>query len=106
MSTKAALKAAKSAIDSKKWDEAKEQANAALEKDANNYFAKLFLGRANDGLGKLDDAAQAYKDATKIKPEDPQAWLGLRGLYEKQGPARVDENTDVGLKLAQIYAEL
>jgi hypothetical protein len=54
----------------------------------------------------LDDAAQAYNDATKIKPDDPQAWLGLRGLYEKQGPARVDENTDVGLKLAQIYADL
>jgi len=106
MSTKAALKAAKSAIDSKKWDEAKEQANTVLEKDAQNYFAKLFLGRANDGLGKLDDAAQAYNDATKIKPEDPQAWLGLRGLYEKQGPARVDENTQVGVKLAEIYADL
>ena len=77
-----------------------------LEKDAQNYFAKLFLGRANDGLGKLDEAAQAYIDATKIKPEDPQAWLGLRGLYEKQGPAKVDENTKVGLKLAEIYAEL
>ncbi|KAF2679141.1 hypothetical protein K458DRAFT_446012 [Lentithecium fluviatile CBS 122367] len=106
MSTKAALKAAKSAIDSKKWDVAKEQANAALEKDGHNYFAKLFLGRANDGLGRPEDAAQAYIDATKIKPEDPQAWLGLRGLYEKQGPAKVDENTEVGLKLAQIYADL
>jgi predicted negative regulator of RcsB-dependent stress response len=45
MSTKAALKAAKSAIDSKKWDEAKAQANTVLEKDAHNYFAKLFLAR-------------------------------------------------------------
>ena len=106
MSTKAALKAAKSAIDSKKWDEATEQANTVLEKDPQNYFAKLFLGRANDGLGKFDDAAAAYNDATKLKPEDPQAWLGLRGLYEKQKAAKVDENTHVGLKLAEIYAEL
>jgi cytochrome c-type biogenesis protein CcmH/NrfG len=106
MATKAALKAAKSAIDSKKWEEAKEQASMVLEKDAHNYFAKLFLGRANDGLGKLEEAAQAYNDATKINPQEPQAWLGLRSLYEKQGPAKVDENTEVGLKLAQIYAEL
>ena len=106
MSAKASLKAAKSAIDAKKWDEAIEQANSVLEKDANNYFAKLFIGRAQDGLGRLDSAAQAYSDATKIKPQDPQAWLGLRGLYQKQGRAKVDERTDVELQLAHIYAEL
>ncbi|KAF2018339.1 hypothetical protein BU24DRAFT_168755 [Aaosphaeria arxii CBS 175.79] len=105
MSTKAALKAAKTAIDSKKWDEAREQANNVLEKDPQNYFAKLFLGRAYDGLGKFDESAKAYSDATEIKPEEAQAWLGLRGLYEKQGPARVDENTRVGLKLAEIFME-
>lgn len=104
MSTKSWLKAAKSAIDSKNWDEAVEQANAVLEKDPQNYFAKLFLGRANDGLGRYGEAAKAYNDATKIKPNDPQVWLGLRGLYEKQGPSKVDENTQVGLKLAEIYA--
>ncbi|KAL1602784.1 Superkiller protein 3 [Paraconiothyrium brasiliense] len=80
MSTKAALKAAKSAIDSKKWDEAIEQANTVLANDPGNYFAKLFIGRALDGLGRLDPAAQVYNDATKIKPRDPQAWLGLRGF--------------------------
>ncbi|KAL6705327.1 Superkiller protein 3 [Coniothyrium glycines] len=103
MSTKTALKAAKAAIDSKNWEEAIAQANAVLEKDNNNYFAKLFLGRAYDGLSKYDDAAQAYTDATKIKPEDAQAWLGLRGMYEGLGPAKVAENTQVGLKLAEIY---
>ncbi|KAF1923595.1 uncharacterized protein M421DRAFT_96011 [Didymella exigua CBS 183.55] len=106
MSTKAALKAAKAAIDSKNWEEAVEQANAVLEKDPNNYFAKLFLGRANDGLSKYDDAAKAYNDATKIKPEDPQAWLGLRGMYEVLGGRNVEENTKVGLNLAGIYANL
>jgi tetratricopeptide (TPR) repeat protein len=106
MSTKSALKAAKSAIDAKNWDEALTQATTVLSLDANNYFAHLFLGRANDGLGRYDDAAKAYTAATTLKPDDAQAWLGLRGLYEKQGPAKIDENTDVGLKLAQIYAEL
>ncbi|KAF1970364.1 hypothetical protein BU23DRAFT_538058 [Bimuria novae-zelandiae CBS 107.79] len=106
MSTKAALKSAKAAINAKKWDEAIEHANTALEKDASNYFAKLFIGRAQDGLGRLDSAAQAYHDAAKLKPQDPQAWLGLRGLYQKQGRAKVDERTDVELQLALIYAEL
>jgi tetratricopeptide (TPR) repeat protein len=106
MSAKTALKAAKAAIDAKKWDDAKEQADAALEKDPSNYFAKLFLGRANEGLSQFDDAAKAYNDATKLKPDDAQAWLGLRALYEKLGPAKVDENTEVGLKLAELYMNL
>lgn len=106
MSTKIALKAAKSAIDAKKWDEAKNHANTVLEKDPNNYFAKLFLGRANDGLSRFDDAATAYSDAAKIKPDDAQAWLGLRGMYEALGPSKVEENTEVGLKLAEIYMNL
>jgi superkiller protein 3 len=106
MSTKTALKAAKAAIDAKKWDESVEQANAVLEKDASNYFAKLFLGRAYDGLKQTDEAAKAYNDATRIKPEDPQAWLGLRGLYERLGPAKVEENTEVGLRLAEIYMNM
>ncbi|KAF1920694.1 hypothetical protein BDU57DRAFT_487724 [Ampelomyces quisqualis] len=106
MSAKSALKAAKIAIDAKKWDDAKEQANTALEKDSSNYFAKLFLGRANDGLGRSDEAAQAYNDATKLKPEDTQAWLGLRGLYEGLGSSKVEQNTQVGLKLAELYMDL
>lgn len=106
MSTKTALKAAKSAIDARNWEEAIEQANAVLEKDDKNYFAKLFLGRAYDGLRKYDDAAQAYYEATKIKPEDPQAWLGLRGMYEGLGPSKAEENIEVGLKLAEIYMNM
>ncbi|KAI8939815.1 hypothetical protein NX059_003553 [Plenodomus lindquistii] len=106
MSTKSALKAAKAAIDAKKWAEAIEQADVVLEKDPKNYFAKLFLGRANDGLGKYEDAAKAYMDATAIKPDDAQAWLGLRGMYEGLGPSKVDENIEVGLKLAELYMNL
>lgn len=106
MSTKTALKAAKSAIDSKNWEGAIEQANTVLEKDPNNYFAKLFLGRANDALSKYDDAAKAYNDATRIKPDDAQAWLGLRGMYEGLGGRNVEENIEVGLRLAEIYANL
>ena len=91
MSTKTALKAAKAAIGAKDWEEAKNQAKAVIDKDPDNYFAYLFLGRANDGLSKFDEAAKAYYKATKIKPEDPQAWLGLRAMYEGLKGAKVDE---------------
>lgn len=106
MSAKSALKAAKAAIDGKKWDEARSQAHAMLEKDPNNYFANLFLGRANCGLGKFEEAAQAYMDAVRIKPDDSQAWLGLRTMYEGMGSAKVDENIEVGLKLSKIFIDL
>jgi cytochrome c-type biogenesis protein CcmH/NrfG len=66
----------------------------------------LFLGRASQQVGKPDDAAKAYKDATKIKPNDTQAWLGLQALYDAQGPSKLDEFVDVSLRLAEIYAEL
>jgi len=123
MSTKAGLKAAKAAIDSKKWDEAITQAEAVLEKDSKNYFAwvtanihqpschssrfprKLFLGRALHKIGKPEEAAKAYEDATKIRPAEDQAWLGMRSVYESQGAAKVDKYTSVGLKLAEIYME-
>ncbi|KAF2500717.1 hypothetical protein BU16DRAFT_614434 [Lophium mytilinum] len=104
MSAKAALKAAKAAIDAQNWPEAISQANKVLESDAQNYFAKLFLGRALDKSGKPQEAAKAYESATKIKPDDLQAWRGLESVLESQGPAGVDEYIPVGLRLAEIYA--
>ncbi|KAF2198576.1 hypothetical protein GQ43DRAFT_400623 [Delitschia confertaspora ATCC 74209] len=105
MSTKAGLKAAKAAIDAKKWDEAIEQANRVLETDPKNYFAKLFLGRALDKIGKPDEAAKAYEDATRLKPDETQAWLGLKSVYEAQKSAKVDKYISVGLRLAELYAD-
>lgn len=105
MSTKSALKAAKAAIDAQNWPEAKSQANLALEKDSANYFALLFLGRANAKLSLFDDAAKAYNAATKLKPDEAQAWLGLREMYESRGSEKVRECTEVGLKLAEIYMD-
>lgn len=104
MSTKAALKAAKAAIDKKNWPEAADQASTALSSDSKNYFAHLFLGRANEGLGKPDLAISSYEKAIELKPDDPQAYLGLRALYEKH-PRKdaVDAYTRVGLRLAEIY---
>lgn len=105
MSTiKSALKAAKSAIDAKRWDEAIQEAHNVLAIDKNNNFAYLFLGRAQQQKGQPEEAEKAYRRAAELKPEDTQAWLGLRDLYEHQGSKKVAEYTEVGLKLAEIYA--
>jgi len=104
MATKAALKAAKAAIDAQNWPEAISQANKVLDVDPQNYFAKLFLGRALDKTGKPQEAAKAYEAATKTKPDDLQAWRGLESVLEGQGAAGVDQYIPVGLRLAEIYA--
>lgn len=101
---KAALKAAKSALDAGRYEEAVTQAQVVLASDASNYFAKLFLGRAFEKQGKLEDAAKAYHSATELKPDDGQAWLGLCSLYESQGSQRVDEYGNAAVKVAEIYA--
>ncbi|KAI9685324.1 MAG: Superkiller protein 3 [Bathelium mastoideum] len=104
--SKAALKAAKAALDAGNYDEAITQAEIVLAADPKNYFAKLFLGRGLDKQGKIDDAIKTYESATAIKPNDDQAWLGLRTLYEDRGPEKVGEYIDVSIRLADLYAEL
>ena len=122
MSNKAALKAAKAALDLEKWDEVVTQAETVLAADPQNYFAqvynvfglplqlanssrrKLFLGRAQQKQNKLDEAEKTYVSATKSKPEDTQAWLALCDLHESQGASKLDEYREVAIKAAQIYA--
>ncbi|KAK3049478.1 Superkiller protein 3 [Extremus antarcticus] len=104
MSTKAALKAAKAALDEENYELAITQARAVLASDGNNYFAKLFLGRALEKQHKLEDAAQAYQSAAELKPDDSQAWLGLCSLYEAQGGNKVDEFRQASVHVAEIYA--
>ncbi|KAF2085425.1 TPR-like protein [Saccharata proteae CBS 121410] len=101
---KAALKSAKAALDAQDWDQAVTQSQNVLSSDPENYFARLFLGRALEKRGQLEEAAKAYEDAAKSKPEDDQAWLGLRLLYEGQGGKKVDGVLEVGRRLAELYA--
>ncbi|KAJ9628688.1 Superkiller protein 3 [Taxawa tesnikishii (nom. ined.)] len=101
---KAALKAAKTALDAEKWDEAITQAQIVLASDSQNYFAKLFLGRAFEKKGSVDEAAKAYQSAAKIKPDDTQGWLGLCSLYESQGSKKVDEYREAAVHVAGMFA--
>lgn len=104
MSAKANLKAAKAALDAEDYRKAVVEAQIALASDAQNYFARLFLGRALEKQGNFDDAAKTYQAAAKSKPEDSQAWLGLCSVYDAQGSKKVDEYREAAVKAAEIFA--
>lgn len=67
--------------------------------------SKLFLGRGLQKQMKPEEAAKAYLSATKSKPEDAQAWLGLCDLYESQGSSKVDEYREAAVRVAEIFAD-
>uniref|UniRef100_A0A093VJB8 Superkiller protein 3 n=1 Tax=Talaromyces marneffei PM1 TaxID=1077442 RepID=A0A093VJB8_TALMA len=105
MSGKAALKAVKSALDSKDFELAASKAKDLIDRDSTNYHAHVFLGLAQDKLGKPDEAESSYLAASRIKDKDKTAWQGLITLYEKQGSNKLDAYHDVALRLGQILAE-
>ena len=102
-SNKAALKAAKTAIDEQRWTDAVTQSRIVLSSDSSNYFAKLFLGRAQEKQGQYDEAARTYRSGVKLKPDDSQAWLGLCSVFEAQGSKHVDEYLNSAVEVAKIY---
>ncbi|KAI9823501.1 MAG: Superkiller protein 3 [Phylliscum demangeonii] len=106
MSTvKAALKAAKAAIDSLKYEDAVIQAEKVLAAEPDNYHANVFLGLALDKLDRPDEAARAYHAATKNRRKEPLAWQGLLNLLEKQGQHGIRPYHDAATQLAEIYME-
>jgi superkiller protein 3 len=100
---KAALKAAKAAIDVREFPDAIQHAEEALQADPKNYLALVFVGHSYDKLKQPEKAEKPYLQATEVRPEDDQAWQGLRALYESG--KRVSELIHVSDKLAEIYME-
>ena len=104
MSTlKAALKAAKAALDSQKYAVAVDEANKALNVDKHSYHAHVFLGLALEKRGQDDASEAAYLAAVSLKEKEPLAWQGLVTLYEKQLGTKSDRLHDAVLKLAKIF---
>ena len=101
---KAALKAAKSALDAEDYETVVTQAQIVLASDAGNYPARLFLGRAFEKQGQLENAADTYRKAAGSKPDEAQAWLGLCSLFEGQGSKKVDDYIDAAVRVGSIHA--
>jgi superkiller protein 3 len=106
MSTnKAALKAAKAALDAGDYETVVTQSQIVLASDSSNYPARLFLGRAFEKQGNFDSAAETYRKAADSKPDEAQAWLGLCSVYEAQGSKKVDEYIEAAVHVGSIHAK-
>ncbi|CAD6569378.1 MAG: Superkiller protein 3 [Alectoria sarmentosa] len=101
--TKSALKAAKAALDANRYQDAIDQAKAVLETEADNYHANVFLGRAFEKLNQNQGSEEAYKAAIGRKDNDPLAWQGLVGLYEKQAGKKLDDYHGAAIRLAELH---
>ncbi|CAG7918435.1 unnamed protein product [Penicillium olsonii] len=105
MSSKAALKAVRAALESKDYQDAAEKARTLAKQDPQNYHALVFLGLACEKLNKNDESENAYIAATRIKADDRTAWQGLLSLYDKQGGSRLDSYHQVVVNLGKILAD-
>ena len=102
-SAKSALKAAKAAIDARKFQDAAVEANKVLSVDPTSYHANVFLGLALDKQNQNEASEKAYRGAINNKKQDVLAWQGLVALYEKQAGEKLDDYHDAALHLAEIH---
>ncbi|KAH6686812.1 superkiller protein [Plectosphaerella plurivora] len=104
-SPKAQLKAIADSVKQSKWDDAIQKSQDFLDRDPKSHQATIFLAFALDKKNRLDEAEQAYKSATALKPQDSQAWQGLIKLYEKQGPVKIAGYQQAAVSLAEIWRD-
>ncbi|KAJ5161112.1 hypothetical protein N7492_006504 [Penicillium capsulatum] len=102
MSSKAALKAIRTALDAKEYADAADKAKTLIQREPQNYHANVFLGLAYDNLRRIEDSENAYLAATRMKEGDRTAWQGLISLYEKAGNSKFDAYREAVLKLGAI----
>jgi len=65
----------------------------------------MFLGRALEKLGQLDEAIPSYRAAARIKPDDELAWKGLCNVFESQGARHVKDHIVASLELAKLLVQ-
>ncbi|XP_061172794.1 superkiller complex protein 3-like [Saccostrea echinata] len=97
---KIALKNARECIKNKEYKEALKHCKGILAQDKSNYNALVFVGVAADGLDQPDQAVKAYRRATESEPDQPLAWQGLSGFYEKHSSPENDK------ELVEVYTKL
>ena len=61
------------------------QANRSIEQNSNFAPAQLAAGNALRMLGRLSDAEAAYRNATKIAPNDATGWANLSAVLGQEG---------------------
>jgi tetratricopeptide (TPR) repeat protein len=80
--------------------EFQEAQKAAPEKDSNQALIWGNLGQAYDLAGRNDEAAEAYKQATLAKPDDPGYYNNLGNVLARSG--KIDDARAAYTKSAEL----
>ncbi len=83
--TQRAIRRADLARDRRDWAAAAEQYRRALQDEESQPHIWLQLGHALKEDGRLNEALQAYQQATILSPADAEAHLHLAHLYKRLG---------------------
>lgn len=106
MSTKQLVKAVAEAIKKQQWDDAIEGAKNIIDKDSKSYQGHILLAFALDKKGRLEEAENTYLAATRLKPEEREAWQGLVKLYPNLDTnKKFKQHQHAVLQLAQIFRD-
>jgi tetratricopeptide (TPR) repeat protein len=68
-----------------KWKQQKNDLKAALALDNSDFDLWMELGAVNIKLESFDEASNAFKTASKKKPENPEPWIGLGDIKFAMG---------------------
>ena len=79
---KSFLKNARAALAEADWEYAIESSKDVLKIDKENYFAYVFLGKANEGLENFKKSKESYLKAISLDSTNPVAWKGLFVLFK------------------------
>ena len=69
----------------RQYQEVLTQALQLLRQFPNSVVLYNTIGAANKGLGKLDEAIEAYKSALSIKPDFSEAYYNMGNAFKDQG---------------------
>ena len=100
------LKNAKTALADSDWEYAIELSEEVLEEDNENYFAYVFLGKANESIGQNVKAKDNYLKAIALDDTNVIAWKGLFVLFKNAQNLREVVEFPKYFKLCEDYAEV
>ncbi|HKW57687.1 MAG TPA: tetratricopeptide repeat protein [Candidatus Acidoferrum sp.] len=87
-------------LSAKAATEFQEAQKSAPEKDSNQALIWGNLGQAYDLAGRNEEAAQAYQQATLLKPDDPGSFNNLGNVLARAG--KIDEARAAYAKSAEL----
>ena len=94
------------AIDAKRWNEALNAYNKAIDLNPNDASAYNNRGLAYDNLNKDDLAIADYNKAIELNPKDADAYYNRGNAYGRLGNSTyANQDLKIAAKLGNIFAQ-